>query len=69
MKNNTLTITLTEEEIRMIRISLDFRGDDVCKSKGEEEGKKYYDLANRFFVAKKQSNYCSFGKIWRYYNG
>ena len=54
MKNNTLTITLTEEEARMIRISLDFRGDDVCKSKGEEEGKKYYDLANRFFVAKKQ---------------
>lgn len=54
MENNTLTITLTEKELRMIRISLGFRGDDVCKSKGEEDGKKYYDLANRFFVDKNQ---------------
>lgn len=52
MEKNKLTITLTEEEARMIRISLDFRGDDVCKSKGEEDGKKYYDLAERFFVEK-----------------
>lgn len=54
MGNNTLTITLTEEEAKMIRIALGFRGDDVCKSKGQEEGKKHYDLANRFFVGKRQ---------------
>lgn len=40
----TFTITLTESEMKMIRTSLEFRGDNKAN---ETEAQKYYELAEK----------------------
>lgn len=49
-----LTIALTEEEMKMIRIALDERGDKMENLRGQEEAKKYWELSSRFIVDGKE---------------
>lgn len=49
MKN--YTITLSEEEMKMIRTSLDTRADGIAD---EERAKKYYDLSEKLMGVERQ---------------
>ena len=46
------TITLTEEEMKMIRTSLDTRADGIAD---EEKANKYYELSEKLMGITKQS--------------
>lgn len=50
---NTFTITLTEEEMKLVFISIISRACELKEGKKEEECKKHCKLAEKFQVPKK----------------
>lgn len=44
----TYTIELTEKEVRMIRLALAFRFDDLAEEGRTEKAKEYYQLHHKF---------------------